>query len=212
VASPDVHAESLAISSALSKYYVPGFIPPLDVIKVLNEASVKFILAGSHGLGGWRGKPRATQDVDVLVWSRHHRRAVKALRTAYPDLECEESDELTKFREQETGKTIIDLLKSDQGVYRAAFRHTQPVEMEGQEFLIPSLEMAVAMKFAPLVDPNRWQADKFQDAHDVMCTIGLHPDLDNQILAELGELVCAGGGREILELVRRVRAGEKLDI
>jgi hypothetical protein len=34
----NVHAESLATSSAIAGYYVKNFIPPLDVIRVLNQA------------------------------------------------------------------------------------------------------------------------------------------------------------------------------
>ena len=80
----DVHVESLATSTALSSYYVPEFIQPLEVIKVLNEAGVRFMLAGLHGLGGWMGEPRATQDVDVLIWARHHKRAIKRLPRHIP--------------------------------------------------------------------------------------------------------------------------------
>ena len=39
--------------------------------------------------------------------------------------------------------------------------------MEGQHYLIPSLEMALAMKFVPMVSPNRQDLEgKYQDAHD----------------------------------------------
>jgi hypothetical protein len=206
----DVHARSLATSSALSSYYVPEFIQPLDVIKVLNVARVRFMLAGLHGLGGWMGKPRATQDVDILVWPRHHKKATKALGVAYPHLEVEDFAVVTRYRDKESGEIVIDLMKSDQGVFRAAFKHTHKVEAEGQEFLIPSLEMAVAMKFAPMVSPNRPHKDKHQDAHDFMYMIDSNPEMDNQVLAELGELVYPGGGLEILEMIRLVRAGEQL--
>ena len=208
----DVHARSLATSSALSSYYVPEFIQPLDVIKVLNEAKVNFILAGSHGLGGWRTKLRATQDVNFLVWARHYSKATKAVRTAFPDLEFEDSAIATKCRHKESGKTVIDLRKPDQGVFRAAFWHTHNVEAEGQEFLIPSLEMAIAMKFAPMVGPSRPWEDKYQDAHDFMYMVESNPVMDTQVLAELGEMAFVGGGERILEMVRRVRAGEKLDL
>jgi hypothetical protein len=38
-----------------------------------------------------------------------------------------------------------------------------------------------------------------------------NPDVDEHVLSELGELVYEGGGTEILEMVRRVRAGERLN-
>jgi hypothetical protein len=206
----DVHASSLATSTALSSYYVPEFIQPLLIVKVLNEAGVRFILAGLHGLGGWMGEPRATQDVDVLIWVRHHKKAVRVLRGAFSHLEVEEFSVVTRFRDKGSGKIVIDLMKANQGVFKAAFRHTKKITVEDQEFLIPSLEMAVAMKFAPMVSPNRPQKDKFQDAHDFMHMIDSNPKLDHEILSELGEMVYPGGGAELLEMIRVVRAGEKL--
>jgi len=37
-----------------------------------------------------------------------------------------------------------------------------------------------------------------------------NPEIDLEKLAELGDLVYPGGGKEIVEKVRQVRAGEKL--
>jgi hypothetical protein len=191
---------------------VPEFIQPLDVVKVLNDAGVRFMLAGLHGLGGWMGEPRATQDVDVLIWTRHHKKATKAIERAYPHLEKEELLVVTRFHAHQSGKVVIDLMRSDQGVFRAAFRNTHKVEAEGQEFLIPSLEMAIAMKFAPMVSPNRPEEDKYQDAHDFIHMVKSNPVIDSKVLSELGELVYPGGGEELLETVRKVRAGEKLSL
>jgi hypothetical protein len=206
----DVHVSSLATSTALSSYYVPEFIDPLDIIKVLNDANVRFMLAGLHGLGGWMHKPRATQDVDILIWARHHKKAVRTLGKAFPHLEIEEFSVVTRCRDRDSGNIVIDLMKANQGVFRAAFRHTKKIKVEDQEFLIPSLEMAVVMKFAPMVSPNRPQKNKFQDAHDFMHMIDSNPELDHEVLRELGEMVYAGGGAELLEMVRVVRAGEQL--
>lgn len=206
----DVHVESLATSTALSSYYVPEFIDPLEIIKVLNEANVRFMLAGLHGLGGWMGEPRATQDVDLLIWARHHKKAVRAISEAFPQLVMEDFTVVTRYRGKGSGKIVIDLRKSSQGVFRAAFRHTKKIKVEDQEFLIPSLEMAVVMKFAPMVSPNRPQKDRFQDAHDFMHMIDSNPELDHEVLRELGEMVYAGRGAELLEMVRVVRAGEEL--
>ena len=70
MAPPMMHSDSLETSTALAGYYVKNFISPLDVIRVLHEAGVKFMLVGAHGLGGWIGAPRATKDVEVLVGAR----------------------------------------------------------------------------------------------------------------------------------------------
>src|SRR6516225_5621358 len=83
IASPTTrHRIALTKSSQLTtifrRMYKPkaAMITPEAVIKILNKAKVKFVLMGTHGIGGWRSEPRATQDVDVLILKSHHRKAV----------------------------------------------------------------------------------------------------------------------------------------
>ncbi len=208
----DIHSQSLATSTAISLYYMRDYIPPLEVIKVLNEAGVRFVLVGAHGLGGWMNKSRATEDVDVIVAARGFKRAVRALAAAFPEFRVEDLEVVTRFRNPETNKVRIDVMKPNQDVIKAALKNTHVVKTEGQVYCIPSLEMALALKFAPMTSLNRADLDKHQDAHDFIAIIRANPEIDLEKLAELGQLVYNGGGAEILEHVRRVRAGEKLII
>jgi hypothetical protein len=206
----DIHAQSLATSSALSEYYVPNLITPLEVIRVLNAAKVRFMLLGAHGLAGWMGKPRATEDVDVLVGTRGHKKAVRALLTAFPHLQADDHEVVTRLRDSETGAVVIDVMKTNQPLYRDALKHTHTVESSGQRYQIPSLELALTTKFAAMISLTRADRDKFQDARDFMYIIDTNPDIDLEKLHALGQLVYNGGGDEIVENVRKVRAGEKL--
>ena len=73
--------------------------------------------------------------------------------------------------------------------------------------------MALAMKFAPMSCSKRADMDKYQDAHDFMYIINSNPEIDLEKIAYLGDLVyTGGGGKEIVEKVRQVRAGEKLNL
>ena len=208
----DVHVRSLAASTALSSYYVEKQIAPLEVIKILNGAGARFVLCGAHGLAGWMKKPRATEDVDVVVAARSHKKALKALLEAFSHLQPEDTDVVTRLRDPEDGVVRIDLMKPTQALFKAALAHTCTVESKGQTYQIPSLEMALAMKFAPMISLNRPEEDRLIDGHDFIYIIKSNPDIDLEKLAELGELVYSGGGKEILERVRQVRAGERLTI
>jgi hypothetical protein len=212
VIAKDVHSLSLATSTALSDYYVPNFIPPLEVIHVLNDAGVRFLLVGAHGLGGWMRKPRTTQDVDVLVAARGHKKAVRALLAAFPDLEAEEDDVVTRLVEPTTKTVRIDVIKPNQPLFREVIKHRHPVTSEGQTYNIPTVEAALAMKFAPMISLNRPEEYRHQDAHDFITIIKANPEIDLRQLAMFGDLVYNNGGKEIVELVRKVRAGEKLTI
>jgi hypothetical protein len=208
--APDRHALSLFKSSKLSGVYVPHFIQPEEVIRVLNAAKVSFTLVGAHGLGWWTGKPRATEGVDVVVVQRHITKAVTALTKAFPNLEVDDQPAVVRLRDRETGAVAIDVMKPNQTVIHAALKHTRAVQSGRTSYKVPSLEMALALKFAPMVSLNRSELDKQQDAVDFGRVVVSNPTIDLDQLALLGELVNMGGGKEIAEFVRRVRAGEQL--
>lgn len=171
----EVHAHSLVTSSALSGFAVPGVLSPLEVVAVLNGAGVRFMLVGTHGIGGWTRKPRATQAVDVLVAARHHNRAVKALRTAFLHLEPEDLPAVTRLRDRATGDVTIDVLKPNQQLFRDALKHTHTVRAGGQLYQIPSVGLALALKFAPMVSPHHLDEDRYVDAHDFISMVKANP-------------------------------------
>jgi hypothetical protein len=206
----EIHQRSLATSTALSKYYVASMIPPLAVVRVLNRASVSFVLVGLHGLAGWMGEPRATQDVDVLVASRHHKKAVNALVGAFPELETVDLEVVTRLRKRGTEAVLIDVMKPNQQPHREIFKNTTVVTSEGEQYRIPSLEMALVLKFAPMVSPNREVEAKYQDAHDFIRMVKQNQSINSEKLSGLASLIDADGGKDILEMIRRVRSGEKL--
>jgi hypothetical protein len=210
-AALDVHAITLADSAVLSRYYMPRAILPKDVIAVLNRAKVSFILVGAHGSFGWMGveEARTTKDVDVIVAAKHHKKATQALLAKFNHLKPIDTPVVTRLQDSKTGRVVIDLMKPN-NLYRAAFRHTHSVQAGKLKYRVPSVEMAVAMKFAPMTSPNRDSVKKLVDAHDFIVIVRANPDIDLGKLKEFGDLVYPEGGTELLDLVRRVRAGETL--
>jgi hypothetical protein len=209
---PSIHPEGLVTSTTLSGYFMAEMIPPLEVISILNAANVRFMLVGAYGLVGWTRTPRATQDVDVLVATRGYKKAIKALLSAFPQLEAEDYPVVTRLHDRESQQVIIDVLKPNQPLYREALKHTSTIQAGAQSYQIPTLEMALAMKFAPMISLTREDKKKHLDAHDFIAMVEANPDIDLEKLAELGDLVYPGGGLEIVEKVRQVRAGETLQL
>src|SRR5881397_2609512 len=125
-----IHSRSLATASAITG---------LQVIAVLNRINVSFVLVGAYAIGGWTKTPRATQDVDIVVAAKHHKKAVCALLEAFPHLQADDQEVVTRLRDRSTQEIAIDVIKPN-GVYRAAFKHTTTVELQGQQYRIPSLE------------------------------------------------------------------------
>ena len=63
-----------------------------------------------------------------------------------------------------------------------------------------------------MISLNRAEADRYQDAHDFMYMVSSNSEIDLAQLEKFGALVYASGGKEIVEMVREVRNGEKLSL
>lgn len=113
---------------------------------------------------------------------------------------------------KETTKVLLEVMKPNQPLFRGIFKNACPARMKKQGYLVPTLEMALALKFGPMVSLNRADEKKYQDAHDFIRMVKVNPEINLEKLATLGELVYPGGGKEIVDMVRRVRAGKKLNL
>jgi hypothetical protein len=209
--TPNIHERSFATTTLLSQYWNEDMITPDRVISVLNEAGVSFVLVGAYGVAGWLQDPRATQDVDVVVAAKHHKKALRALLAVFPDLEEVDFEVVTRLRDKETKVVAIDVMKPNQQLIRAIFKNATTLTTKGQQYRVPSLEMAIAMKFAAMTSPNRQEKDRHQDAHDFIGIVQANANIGDKKLSDLGELVYGGGGKNVLEMVRKARAGETLN-
>ena len=160
----------------------------------------------------WRRESRATEDVDVVVAVRQLKKAVGALTAAFPDLEPVDLPVVIRLRDRETQDVRIDVMKPLQQPYREVFKHTHSVSLEGQRCRIPSLEMALVMKFSAMTSLYRAVEDKYRDAHDFIRMVKNNADMDEEELATLGSLIYPEGGKDVLEMVRKARAGETLPL
>lgn len=211
MAVASIHERGLSTATQIARFQMDEIISPQQVIAVLNRAKVPFVLVGAYGLAGWMN-PRATKDVDVVVALRQVKKAVRLLIEAFSNLEAEDVEVVVRLRDRTTKEVAIDVMKPVQQPYREVFKNAVKITAKGQQYRVPSLEMALACKFAPMISLARVDARKYQDAHDFIVMVQQNPDIDLDKLAELGDLIYSGGGKEIVETVRKVRAGEQLTL
>lgn len=182
-------------------------VEPTELIRVLNEAGVKFMLMGQHGISGWISEPRSTRDVDVLVQKRHHSKAVRAIQAAWPALVVKDSPVVTRFLDPANGEPVIDAMKPN-GLYREAFKNCVPA---GKTHDVPNLELALAAKYAAMVSRNREIPKKLSDASDfAQIVVRNYTMIDRERLRQLGDAVYSGGGDELARFVEDVKAGRML--
>ena len=214
----DIHEHRLRRSAEIARFQMEvqldkRFLSPLDVIRVLNKEKISFVLVGAYGLSGWRTQARATEDVEVVVAARQVAKAVRSLTKAFAYLESEDLEVVVRLRDKETKQVAIDVMKPVQPPYRDIFKHTKKIVAGKDSYRVPSLEMALTCKFAPMISLMRVDEKKLQDAADFIDIVKKNADdIDLEVLASLGDIVYNGGGNEIIEFVRKVRAGERLDL
>ena len=203
------HRTALSISSRVTKNIrrlqgrTAMNIEPKAVIRVLNKAKIKFTLVGAHGIAGWLLDPRATQDVDCLIHAQH-KKAVQAVRHAFPELRVMDLEVVTRFIDPATDRAVIDLMKPDSDLHQNVADYAVLV---GKTHRVPGLEMALALKFAAMASPHRKGIKKHQDAVDFESIVAAHGDeIADDKLYSLGEMVKNGGGKEIMKLVEKARA------
>jgi len=206
------HLRSLETSTAITRYYLPQAIAPLDVIAVLNNSCINCVLVGTHALGGWMRKPRATVDTDIIIAFRHHEKAVNALLREFPSLEAVRRVDVTVLRDRETQDGNINLIRPKQPVFRVASEHTHRVDADGYSYKIPTLEMAIVMKWVSMRAPDREYPDRYQDAHDFLRMIAANDYIDLKKLEEVGHLDYLSCGQQVVQDVWRIQAGEKLNV
>ncbi len=183
---------------------------PELIIRLLNKAKIKFIVMGTHGIGGWRSEPRATHDVDCLVALKDYAKAVHVVREAFPELEVADWKVVTRFRDTVTGNVVIDLMMPMDDLFKSAFRHTVAI---GKSHYVPNLELALVSKFAAMISPYRDHEKKHLDANDFINMVRRNrKELNRPNLRALGNKVYNGGGKEILKMIDNVLAGRPINV
>jgi autonomous glycyl radical cofactor GrcA len=203
-------------SHRLSQQQTDDAVSPYEVTAILEEGGIKYVLIGGHVLGYLTGSPRATVDVDVIVSNAHLSKAVKAIKARFPQLTSEDLGYNVRFNSGRSGHVDaerIDLVKAGNLFFqRILERYAAPIQSKGQRVYVPTVEAAIALKFAAAISPNRGDESRPQDRIDLLAIVRKHPNLNQATLAELGDLVYAGGGVELQTFVRDVQAGKNVVI
>jgi len=212
-------ADAVRECASLSALYRRRFgMPEIDltkIVKALQAKKIPFVLTGAHGIASWTGRPRSTHDVDILVRAgRNHQRAVKAIQALYPDLEMRLFTGVAAFFVPGERESVIDVTYPHRLDIEQTLETAIWFEDKGLEFRIPALETALANKYGAMLALTRDFVKRGQDAIDFASMVrhsmdeGREP-IDLERLAELGELVWAGGGgQEILGMVEQAKAGK----
>lgn len=183
------------------------------VLQALRTKKVPFVLTGAHGIAGWTGVARATQDVDILVKSgRNYSRAVNAIQKLFPQLEARKFAGVTGFFLPGEKQSLIDVTYPHRLDIEQTLETAIWVGQGKERYRVPALECALANKYGAMLAPTRAPDKRAQDAIDFFRMVNHSSEtgqpIDLKRLAALGEMVWPeGGGKEILLLVEQAKTG-----
>ena len=211
--APVGHARGVKISTRLTRLFrqqkgISMDATPQQVAQCLQTALVQpWALMGLHGYVGYLPRPRATQDVDVLVTYDDRELATSAIHLRWPELEILEYEQVVRFMDpnqldgNDRPTPVIDLMMPWSKFQETILEKYIYLDQETGHWL-PTLEAAIVSKYAPLVSPHRKFNRKNQDAVDFRSMVQTNfDDIDQRILQELGDQVWDGGGAELIEFV-----------
>ena len=208
--SPVGHAYGVRQSSRLTRDYrrlhrkLAMDTTPQEVIDVLVKAGVKkWVLMSLHGYVDYMPDPRATQDVVILVSAREKKKAVEAIKAAWPTLFVEEYPEVVRFRDpNDRGidgrpRPTIDMMLPAAAFQKTILKSYVLIDAATQHS-IPGIEAALVSKYAAMVSDTRSMDKKEQNCSDFRRIVRANRKLiDLPSLRSLADKVWPGGADEI---------------
>jgi hypothetical protein len=223
--SPCGHAYGLHKSAMLTSDYRFRLrrgivdVTPHEVIECMIAADIKdWVLMGLHGLVGYLPMPRATQDVDVMVPFSQRKRAADAVAARWPMLTQVEMPQVIRFMDstdldhEGNAKPLIDVMNPWSPFQETILKqHVLRDEQTGSRY--PTVEAALASKYAALVSPNRSRDKKEYDAGDFRKIVRAnHERLNRDVLFALCNQIWEKGGEEVLKFIELTLTDQALPI
>lgn len=206
--------ENLRKSFELSSQQTEDVVNPLEVAALFEEQELSFVLIGGHMLSFYTGIARATVGVDFIISDADFAKASKTINQSYRQFR--ETDRVYHVT-FDTKKNVvdperIDLIKDVFPLFREVVsQYSTRLREDIHSVKIPTIEAAIALKFAASISPNRGNEDKPIDNTDLLRLIKSTAKFDEKALFALGELIYTGGGKELISVVNDMKSGKSVN-
>ncbi len=208
--------ENLQKSYELSSQQVEDAVSPLEVAALFEEKRLSYVLIGGHMLSFYTGTARATVDVDFIVSGSDFARAAKAVKSAYSQFKAHDQVHHVTYdsrRPNQKDPERIDLVRDSFPLFREIVaKYCHILRTREHTVKIPTIEGAIALKFAASISPNRGDENKPVDNADLLRLIRSRSSLNTDALGKLGDLVYQGGGKELVSIIEDIRSGKAISL
>lgn len=208
--------QNLQKSYELSSQQVEDAVNPLEVAALFEKERVSYVLIGGHMLSFYTGTARATVDVDFIIGGPDFTRAAKAIDKAYTQFKHHDRVYHVTYDSKKSGQKDperIDLVKDGFPLFREVVtRYCHTIKANKHTVKIPTVEAAIALKFAASISPNRGDENKPVDNADLLRLVRSEANLKEDALTKLGNLVYQGGGKELVSIINDIKAGKHVSL
>ena len=207
--------ENLRKSFQLSSQQTEDVVNPLEVAALFEELELSYVLIGGHMLSFYTGIARATVGVDFIISDADFAKASKTINQSYQQFkETDRVDHVTfDTKKNVVDPERIDLIKDVFPLFREVVsQYSTRLREDIHSVKIPTIEAAIALKFAASISPNRSDENKPINNADLLKLIKSTAKIDKKALMTLGELIYTGSGKELISVVNDMKSGKSVSL
>lgn len=172
----------------------------LGVGKIFHEAGIDAVVIGGLVVGCHSGRPRSTQDIDVVVNAKSlPKKVIAQLARLVGSKKVERHPSFVSFIKKTLlgDREVLDVRTSRSGSYGLVFDNSIALVIAGSQIRIPTAEMMVVLKYTAAVNPIRQKAKQVQDWADVYAIVDANDGLSMSTVRHLADSVVPGWGEDL---------------
>ena len=172
----------------------------IGVGKIFNESGIDVVVIGGLVVGCHSGRPRATQDIDVIINTEILPVSViSKLAKLVGSKKLEKHPSFISFIKKTVlgDREVLDVITSKAGSYGLVFDNNIVLSISDTKIRIPSAEMMVVLKYTAAINPIRQKAKQAQDWADIFAILDANMGISVSTINYLADLVVPGWGEDL---------------
>jgi hypothetical protein len=181
----------------------------MGVGQIFNESGIEIVVIGGLVVGCHSGRPRSTQDIDVIVnVDKVPDKVIAKLAKLVGSKKLEKHPSFISFIKKTVlgDREVLDVITSKAGSYGLVFDNNIVLSISGIKIRIPSAEMLVVLKYTAAVNPIRQKAKQHQDWADIYSILDANSGISVSSIKYLADLVVPGWGEDLGNKIKFHRA------
>jgi len=176
----------------------------LAVISEINKANIPCVVIGGIVVGCHTGRPRATQDLDLIVDHEPGKAVLNRIGKIVGAEKVEKYDSFLSFVVDSPigSREIVDLITSKAGSYGMVFDNYLEIMISGVSIKIPTVEMMIVLKHTAAVNPIRTKSKQAQDWADIFAMLDVNKKINVQAVIRMANSVVPGFGDDLKRAIR----------